>query len=97
MRNKEIKKIKEDVRKANEEPFRERTPKLIAIAVKIGAVVPNAPTEIVEVNRDIHSVLQTELMSNACVCAKWSCFWAAVAATIALLSAVAAWITVIVR
>ena len=97
MRNKEIKKIKEEIRKANEEPFRERTPKLREIAVKIGAIVPNSPTEIVEVNRDIHSVLQTELMYNACVCAKWSCFWAAVAATVALLSAVAAWITVIVR
>jgi len=41
-----------------------------------------------------HRFLQTEMMFNACVSAKQSCKWAAVAATVALIAAVAAWFTV---
>lgn len=42
----------------------------------------------------IYTVLQTETIVNACNFAKWSCIWAAVAATVALIAAGAAWITV---
>ena len=38
--------------------------------------------------------LQTEMMFNACIFAKRSCFWAAVAATVAAISAAAAWLIV---
>jgi hypothetical protein len=44
--------------------------------------------------RGIYTVLQTETMVNACNFAKWSCIWAAVAATVALIAAGAAWTTV---
>ena len=36
-----------------------------------------------DITRQIHTVLQTEMMLNACVSAKRSCFWAAVAAIVA--------------
>ena len=47
-----------------------------------------------EIDHNIHYTLQTEEMFNACVSAKRSCFWAAVAATVAAVSAVATWLTV---
>ena len=39
-----------------------------------------------EVYHNVHCTLQTEEMFNACVFAKWSCFLAAVAATVACIS-----------
>jgi len=39
-----------------------------------------------ELCHNIYYVLQTEEMFNACVSAKWSCFWAAVAAIAACIS-----------
>ncbi len=41
-----------------------------------------------------HRFLQTEMMFNACVSAKRSCICAAIAAFIALMATIAAWITV---
>ncbi len=41
-----------------------------------------------------HRFLQTETMVNTCNTAKWSSVWASVAATLSLLSVVAAWLTV---
>ena len=45
--------------------------------------------------RNAHTFLQTKMMLNACVSAKSSCKWAAIAASIALLATIAAWITVV--
>jgi hypothetical protein len=45
----------------------------------------------------LHTAWQTELMADACNSAKWSCFWAFIAAGIALLGVIATLITVIVR
>lgn len=39
-----------------------------------------------ELCRNIYYVLQTEAMFNACVSAKWSCFWAAIAAIASCIS-----------
>lgn len=41
-----------------------------------------------------HRFLQTATMVNTCNTAKWSCIWAAVAATLSLFSVVAAWLIV---
>ena len=41
-----------------------------------------------DITRNIHITLQTEEMFNACVFAKWSCFWAAIAAIAACISVV---------
>lgn len=50
-------------------------------------------SQIGELINNIHNALQTKMMLNACISAekscklvKWSCFWAAVAATVALVS-----------
>lgn len=47
-----------------------------------------------EAVENAHRFLQTEMMFNACVSAKRSCICAAIAASIALLATIAAWITV---
>ena len=47
-----------------------------------------------EAIENAHRFLQTEMMFNACVSAKSSCRWAAVAAIAALIATTAAWVTV---
>jgi len=39
-----------------------------------------------ELINNIHRALQTKIMFNACVLAKWSCFWAAIAAIASCIS-----------
>lgn len=41
-----------------------------------------------------HTFLQTKMMLNSSKTAKWSCIWAAIATTAALIAATAAWVTV---
>ena len=48
-----------------------------------------------ELCHNIYYALQTEEMFNACVSAKWSCFWAAVAAIAACIGAIIACISVV--
>jgi len=47
--------------------------------------------------QDILYALQTEMMFNACIFAKWSCFWAAIAATVACISIILTVITACLR
>jgi hypothetical protein len=56
-----------------------------------------------ELINNIHRALQTKMMLNACVSAekscklaKWSCFWAATAAIISLIAAIAAYVSIFV-
>lgn len=104
MTNKEIEQVKQEVFEIQKKkPMSEQLEPMQAVANRIGAPIPVGYTQktqaefICDVFRNIHVVLQTETMVNACISAKRSCIWAAVAATVALLSAVAAWITVLVR
>ena len=41
-----------------------------------------------EIYRNMHYTLQTEEMFNACVFAKWSCFWAFLASTVACIGVI---------
>ena len=95
MTDKELREIKQKVRDINKGPETEVERELRKIAKEIGAVEPEAHTWVEQLNRAIHAVLQTEMMSNACVSAKWSCIFAAIAAAVAFLSMLAAWATVL--
>lgn len=44
-----------------------------------------------ELHHNIHYTLQTEEMFNACVSAKWSCFYAAIAAIVACIGVFLTW------
>lgn len=99
MTNKEIGKYKKKQREANNKPYPKNAEELRKIAEKLSAKLPNGLSdrqrkELVQLNASIHDVLQTELMFNACVSAKRSCRWAAVAATVAAVSVAAAWLIV---
>ncbi len=87
MTNKEIGKIKQELKDINKKSFEERKAPLQKIAIYIGAHIPDsAPNNILHLYKYIHMALQTEMMFNACVCAKRSFFWAAIAATVAFVS-----------
>ena len=38
--------------------------------------------------KSLHNTIQTEMMIKSCISAKWSCFWAAIAAIVACISVV---------
>jgi hypothetical protein len=64
------------------------------LAHSINAPVPasydqgHTMEDINAITRNIHITLQTEEMFNACVFAKWSCLFAAVAAIVACISVI---------
>jgi hypothetical protein len=95
MTNKEIEKFKQElyeIQRISESP--QQLEPIKALAKRIGAPIPHWLTErgqpefINEIIRHIHIVLQTEEMFNACVFAKWSCLFAAIAAIAACISIV---------
>ena len=103
MTNKELKQAKQklcDILK-EEGNNRARWAKLRSLAGELNAPVPSGlhdafPIDSINaITKNIHTMLQTEMMLNACISAKHSCKWAAIAAFIALLATIAAWITVL--
>ncbi len=92
MTNRKIKEHKNELYSiVNKKDSKERQKLIIALARKIGVplrAVTIAPQFIDDTTRSIHTVLQTETMLNACGSAKWSCFWAAIAAAVACISVV---------
>jgi hypothetical protein len=102
MTNKEANKTKQKTYDIQAQPAsEEQLNKIVDIARRIGASTPHymvktgedatTKNSINQVASNIHIVLQTELMFNACVFAKWSCFWAAVAAIAACISIILVW------
>jgi len=114
MTNKEIEKIKQELYEIQRTSEKSKQLEPIEfLAKRIEAPIPpylhDKLTELInEIIRNIHIVLQTETMLNACVSAeqscelakqsstsaKWACIWAAVAAGASVLGAIAACIAV---
>jgi hypothetical protein len=94
MKNKEIEKTKQDVYEIQKKPdSRQQLEPIQDVAKRIGAplLVPHSEEQkhfINETIHNIHIVLQTEMMFNACIFAKRSCFWAAIAAIAACISVI---------
>ena len=93
MTNKEIKKAKQELYRILKEgdPDQQKVNKLRDLAGKLNAPIPVEGSWMAfvdKITRNIHIVLQTEEMFNACVFAKWSCLWAAVAAIAACISVI---------
>jgi hypothetical protein len=92
MTNKEIEKIKQEVYEIQKvTDSRQQLEPIKAVAERIGARLPVHSSEeqkhfISETIHNIHIVLQTEMMFNACIFAKRSCFWAAIAAIASCIS-----------
>jgi hypothetical protein len=95
MTNREIKEAKQGLSKTSKiENENDKWIQLVALAQKLNAPIPprGAPGflhgAINDITRNIHITLQTEEMFNACVFAKLSCLFAAVAAIVACVSVV---------
>jgi hypothetical protein len=94
MTNKEIEKIKQEVYEIQKIPdSRQQLEPIKALAERIGALIPVHPSEeqkkfIYETIHNINTVLQTEMMLNACIFTKRSCFGAAVASIASCISVV---------
>ena len=96
MKNREIRRAKQKLYEILNKECRnaERWDQLVALAQELNAPVPSGlhsefPTDSINaITLNIHTVLQTEMMLNACVSAKRSCFWAAVAAIVACISVI---------
>jgi len=95
MTNKEIERCNQRVTDIQKKPAESETLNSVKeLAKEIGAPVPptlagepaKTRTLIDESLRNIRFVLQTEMMLNACVFAKRSCFYAAIAAIAACIS-----------
>jgi len=89
MTNEEIKATKATLKKISELPKENRFPELHKIAKTIGCFyLTDSGTDSQTLFLNIHTYLQSEMMFNACVFAKWSCFWAAVAAIVACIGVI---------
>jgi len=95
MTNEEIRSIKQKVYEIQTAPpSGEQLQRIEDIAKRTGASLPEwlhtqDPTSRKNINfiaKNIHTVLQTEMMFNACVSAKWSCLFAAIASIVACVS-----------
>ena len=99
MTNKQIEQAEKELYKILREDINDekRCDKLHSFAVKINATVPPGQLKkytqdyINAITSNIHTVLQTEMMLNACNYSKLACKWAAIAATVAAIGVIASW------
>ena len=93
---KEIKNYVKELCKISILSFEKQPNKLIELGGKIGVNPPHSPgnheqKQVIYMTQAIHSCLQTKMMLNACIYARRSCMWAAIAAIVAFLSVVLMW------
>ena len=84
MKTRELERIEEKLCRIQEKPFVEQKQLLIDLQREIKLALPyqddSVQREVRYRTQGIHTFLQSKMMINACVSAKRSCFWAAVAA-----------------
>jgi hypothetical protein len=84
---KNLKKILSEIEKA---PISAGCEELAKIMQKVEMPMPTAGMDSIKDKcvKSLHAAIQTEMMIKSCISAKWSCFWAAVAAIVACISVV---------
>jgi hypothetical protein len=84
---KELRKILSEIEKA---PISAGCEELRKIMQKAETSMPVAGMDSIKDKciKSLHTAIQTEMMIKSCISAKWSCFWAAVAAIVACISVV---------
>ena len=92
---KELRQILSEIEKA---PVTASYKELEAITKKVGVSLPTAGMDSLKDKciQSIHTAIQTEMMIKACIYAKRSCFWAAMATIISLIAAIAAYVSMFV-
>jgi len=81
-------KLKEILSEIEKAPISAGCGELTDIMKKAGILTPTAGMDSLKDKciNSLHTAIQTEMMINSCVYAKWSCFWAAVAAIVTCVS-----------
>ena len=84
---KELKKILSEIEKA---PISAGCEELTKIMQKAEMLMPTGGMDSIKDKciKSLHTSIQTEMMIKSCIFAKWSCFWAAVAAIVACISVI---------
>ena len=84
---KELKKFLSEIEKA---PISAGSEELSKIMQKAKTPMPVAGMDSIKDKciKSLHTAIQTEMMIKSCISAKWSCFWAAVAAIVACISVI---------
>lgn len=84
---KELKKVLSDIEKA---PISAGCEELKKIMQKAEASMPEVGMDSIKDKciKGLHAAIQTEMMIKSCTYAKWSCFWAAVAAIVSCISVI---------
>jgi hypothetical protein len=80
-----LKKVLSEIEKA---PFSAGCAELKEIMSKAEVPIPTAGMDSIKDKciNSLHNAIQTEMMIKSCAYAKWSCFWAAVAAIVSFIS-----------
>lgn len=99
MRSREISQIKQELFEIQKKPTEEQLKAIQDLAKRLGTPVPTQHGQgteefVNETIRHVHTMLQTETMVIACGFTKQSCFWAAVAATAAVLGVAISFLSV---
>ena len=86
----EMKKLKDILAEIEKAPFSAGCKELAEIMQKAGTSMPVAGMDSIKDKciKSLHASIQTEMMIKSCNFAKWSCFWAAVAAIVACISVI---------
>jgi hypothetical protein len=84
---KELKKILSEIEKA---PISAGCEEITKIMQKSKTPMPMAGMDSIKDKciKSLHTTIQTEMMIKSCISAKWSCFWAAIAAIVSCISVV---------
>ncbi len=85
-----IKKLKNILSEIEKAPISVGCGELTEIVKKANISMPTAGMDSLKdkLINSLHTAIQTEMMIKSCISAKWSCFWAAVAAIAACISVV---------
>jgi hypothetical protein len=84
-RIKELKKVLSEIERA---PISVGCGELKKIMQKAKTPMPEAGMDSIKDKciKSLHTTIQTEMMIKSCIFAKWSCLWAAIAATLSFVS-----------
>lgn len=85
-----IKRLKEILSEIEKAPISVGCRELTEIMKKTEILMPTAGMDSIKDKciNSLHTAIQTEMMIKSCVYAKWSCFWAAVAAIVSCVSVI---------
>ncbi|HBG26986.1 MAG: hypothetical protein A2Y10_15395 [Planctomycetes bacterium GWF2_41_51] len=88
MKTKKIEYFVQKLSVIQEKPYNEQKEELAALQQEVKLAIPSDKSELYFKIQSIQNFLNMNTMLNACISAKWSCFWATIAAIAAFVSVI---------